>query len=149
MIPFYMLLSVFVSGFQQREDQRHSDIDAVLCLLEIDGPRIVVHLYGDLVDTRKRVQHEHVLFREIHLFFVENVEVFEADIVLFIKKALPLHSGHVEQIQPGDAVLEADDFLIGDAPLGEHVGDIVRHFKLRRGNEDKVDAGIADQRIDQ
>ena len=61
MIPFYMLLSVFVSGFQQREDQRHSDIDAVLCLLEIDGPWVVVDFYGYFVDTRERVEHQHIL----------------------------------------------------------------------------------------
>ena len=36
----------------------------------------VVDLDGDLVDSRKRVEHQHILLGELHLRFGQNVEVF-------------------------------------------------------------------------
>ena len=59
----------------KRQDQRHADIDAVLCLPEVGSSRVIVDLNGDLVDSRKRMKHQHIILGEIHLRFGQNVEI--------------------------------------------------------------------------
>src|SRR5699024_11477065 len=45
---------------QQRHNQSHAHVYAVLCLLKVSGTGIVVHVQRDLVDAGQRMQHRHV-----------------------------------------------------------------------------------------
>lgn len=51
---------------QQSQDQGHTDIDTELCLFEIGGSGIVIDLNGDLIDSGKGMQHQHVGLRQFH-----------------------------------------------------------------------------------
>ena len=83
--------------------------------LKVNGAGVVVHVHGDLVHSGKGMQHQHVRGGETELCLVQNVEILQADIILFIKEALPLHPGHVQKIQLRQALLQADDLFVGDA----------------------------------
>ena len=51
---------------QQRQDQCHTHIHAVLRLLKIGGARVVVNRQRDLIYAGQRVQHRHVRFAQRH-----------------------------------------------------------------------------------
>ena len=110
---------------KQRQDQRHADIDAVLDLFKISGPGILVDLYRDLVDAGQGVQHIHVVLGAFHQPFVENIEILESDVVLFIEETLSLHACHVEKIKLCDDVFQFDALFIGITALLKKVCDVV------------------------
>ena len=80
---------------QQSQDQSHTDIDTELCLFEIGGSGIVIDLNGDLIDSGKGMQHQHVGLRQFHFFRGQYIEIFQADIILFVEETFLLHTGHV------------------------------------------------------
>ena len=134
---------------QQGQDQRHPYIDAVLCLSEICGPWILVHLHGDLVDSGQGMEHQHVLFSQSHLVGVQDIEILQPHIVLLIEETLLLHSGHIQQIQLGHDPFQPYDFFIGDVSALEQVGDIVGNPQLFGGNEYELDVMVSHQSLDQ
>ena len=91
--------SLAYMDIQKGQDQGHPDIDAVLGLLEIDRPGVVVHIHGDFVDPGKGMEHQHIRRGQFHLLFVQDLEIFHADIILFIEETFLLHTGHVEDVQ--------------------------------------------------
>ena len=62
---------------------------------------------------------------QLHLLFVQHIEIFQADIILFVEETLLLHPGHVQDVQLGHFVFQADDFFIGDSLVLEHFRDVV------------------------
>ena len=80
---------------QQSQDQGHTDIDTELSLLEVSGSGIVIDLHGDLIDSGKGMQYQHIGFCQFHLFLGQYIEIFQKDVILFVEETLLLHTGHV------------------------------------------------------
>ena len=94
------------------------------------------------------MQHIHVVLGAFHQPFVENIEILESDVVLFIEETLSLHACHVEKIKLCDDVFQFDALFIGITALLKKVCDVVGNPELRRRDEDKVDVLIAGQCFD-
>ena len=45
------------------------------------------------------MQHDHVILRKFHLFFGQNVEIFQTDIIFFVEETFFLYSCHIKNIQ--------------------------------------------------
>ena len=91
----------------------------------------------------------HVVLGAAHKLFVQNIEIFESDVILFVEEALSLYTGHVEEIELRDDILKFDALLIGISLFIQKVCDIVRDAQFRRGDEYKVDVIVARQCFDQ
>ena len=124
---------------KQCQDQRHAHIYAVLNLLEVSGPGIFVDLHGNLVYAGKRMKDIHIVLGPAHEFLIQNIEILQPDVIFFVKEALSLYAGHIEQIQFGDDVFKLDALLVGITFLLEKLSDIVGNTKFRRGDEDEMD----------
>src|SRR5450759_5066255 len=106
-MPYWMLVMVNISAHpQQFGNQGHAYVHAELGLLEVVGARVVVDVVGDLPDTGQRVHDDHILSGEAHLFGIQNVDILEADIVVFVEEALLLDAGHVQDVQVADDLIE-------------------------------------------
>ena len=110
---------------QQGQDQSHSPIHAELCLFEIGGSGIVIHLDGDFVDSGQRMENKHVLLSEGHFCGIQNVEILQADVVFLVEETFLLYTGHIEQIKLWHDILQTDDFPIADAAFLKHIRDVV------------------------
>ena len=134
---------------QQGQDQGHSHIHAELCLLEIGGSGVVVHLDGDLVDSWKRVENKHVILCERHFCGIQNVEILQADVVLLIEETFLLDAGHIEQIKLWHDILQTDDLTVADAAFLEHIRNVVGNLELLRRDEEKTYSVITGEGIDE
>jgi len=134
---------------QQSKDQGHADIDSVLGLAEIGGSFVLIHLHRDLIHSGQGVKHQHIFPGQFHLGSIQDIEILQADIILFVKETLLLDSGHIQEIQLGHYIFQADHFLEGNVFLLQHFGDIIRHPKLLWGDEYEFGAGIAHKGIDE
>ena len=95
----------------------------------------------------------HIFRRELHFLFVQNVEIFHADIIFFVEETFFLYAGHVKDIQFRKRVFEADYFTVRDFLIVKHIlTDIIRKTQLFRGDQYKTDPGVAykcvNQRVD-
>ncbi len=115
--PRLRLLLVF--PLQQRVNQCHTHILAVLHLAEISGTRVVVHVHGYLVHAGQRVQHNHIRFGKCHLRCIKNKRVFEPLILVLVCKTLLLHARHIEYVHHRHRLLQ-----------GLHLGVVVAEFLL-------------------
>ena len=84
------------------------------------------------------------------LVWGEDIAVLQADIVILIEKPLPLHPGHVEDVQLGHSLLQRSGLLIVNAVFLQQVGThTLRHTELLRGNEHKTNIRIPGHRTNQ
>ena len=134
---------------QQGEDEGHADVDAVLDLAEIGRAGVLVDLDGDLVDARQGVQDVHVVLSPAHDPGCQDIEILQADVVLFIEEALALDAGHIENVEAADHIVEPDKLLIGDVVFLQLLDDIVGDFQFIGGNKGKADSVVAGHGGDQ
>ena len=134
---------------QQCEDQSHTDIDSILHLTEISGAGVAVDFDGNLIDAGKRVENVHVVLGLAHHFFRQNIEVFETDIILFVKETLALDAGHIQDIKPGNDVFQFDELSVGNFILFQFFDDIIRNTQFIGRDEHKADTLIAGHGGDQ
>src|SRR5659263_315131 len=96
-MPFLMLVMVNISAPpQQFRNQGHANVHTELGLLEVVSTRVVVDVVCDLPDTGQWMHDDHVLAGEAHLFGIQDVDLLEADVVVFVEEALLLDAGHVQ-----------------------------------------------------
>ena len=134
----------FVCLIQQLEDQGHAHILAVKRLLEIAGSGIAVHGHADLVYPGQRVQNAHVGLCRLHLLRRQNIAVLQAEILLLAGKALPLDTGHVQDIQLRDSLFQACGLDILHTFFHQNtLLHIAGKLQLLRGDEHHLDPLVA------
>ena len=144
------LLGFGVGQTQQRHDERHADVDAILHLLKVSGAGVVVHVQRDLIHTGQGMQHGHVFFGQRHLVAGQNVAVLQADVVFFVEEALLLHTGHIKDVELRHGVLQAAGLAVGDAVGFQHIlDDIIGHTQLFRADEHEADVFAAGHGLDE
>ena len=132
------------------EDQRHADVYAALCLMEVRGARIVVNLYGDLIYSRKRMKDIHIFRGKLHFLLVQDIEVFHSHIIFFIEETFLLDTGHVQDVKFRKGVLQTYHFFIGNiVPVKYVMAYIFRKAELLRGDQDEPDPFVSYQCVDQ
>ena len=94
------------------------------------------------------MEHNHIRLCHFHFLFVENVEIFQTDVILFVEETLFLNAGHVKNVQLGQLVFQTDDFFIRNIFFTQHLCDIIRNPQLGRGNEDEPEVVVAGERVD-
>ena len=96
------------------------------------------------------MQHQHVGPRQLHFFLVQNIEILQAHVILFVEEALSLHTGHVEKVEVSDDVLQTLYLLVMLSVRLQHIlADIAGELKLLRGNAHEIDIVVTHQRLDQ
>ena len=78
------------------------------------------------------------------LLAVENVEILQADIILFVEETLFLNAGHVENVQLGQNVFQTDHFFIRNIFFMQHLCDIIGNPQLVWGDEDETEVVVAE-----
>ena len=79
----------------------------------------------------------------------EDIGVLQANIVGLVEEPLPLHPGHVQDIQMGHGLLQAGHFPVGRAAVLEHGGDIARRPQFLRGDEHELHVLIPGHGVEQ
>jgi len=86
------------------------------------------------------MQHEHVLFRTLHLFRGQLIAALQIFIFLCARKTLALNTGHVQHIQLGQNLVDAVDLAVGHVVLLEEVDHVIR--QLERVGRDQIDLHV-------
>ena len=96
------------------------------------------------------MQNQHIRSGEFHFLFVQNIEVFHTDIIVFVEETFFLYSCHVKNIQFWQCVFETGYFLkLMTAGSQNIFTDIVRDTEFFRGDQDEFYIRIANQSFDQ
>ena len=95
------------------------------------------------------MQDEHVILCPLHPLRIQNIEIFQTDIIFLVKETFSLDPGHIEDIQTGHNVVQTDIFLIPDPLFLQLFCNVIGHPKLRRGDKDEADPFITGQGVDQ
>ena len=95
------------------------------------------------------MEHNHIRLCHFHFLFVENVEIFQTDVILFVEETLFLNTGHIENIKFRHNIFKSGHFFIRNAFFMKHFCDILGNLQFIRGDEDETDVIITDQCIDQ
>ena len=64
-------------------------------LSEISCSRIIVYFHRNLVDTWQWMQYKHIGRSQLHFLFVQDIEIFHADIIFFVEETFFLYTCHV------------------------------------------------------
>lgn len=115
------LLRLGLGDMQELQDKRHADVFAIFHLAEVSGAGVAVDRGGNLVDAGQGVQDREILFGRPEFFGRQNIAVFEANIIGFVKEALALHARHIQDIKLRHGLLEAAHFLKGDVLAFENI----------------------------
>ena len=124
----------------QGQQQRHAAEHTEARLTEVDRTRVVVNILRDLVDARQRMQHEHILFRTLHLLRGQLIAALQIFIFLRARKTLALNTGHVQHIQLGQNFVDAVDLAVGHIVLLEEADHVIR--QLERVGRDQIDLHV-------
>ena len=120
-------------NIQQCQDQGHAHVYAVLYLAEICGARIIVNLHCDLIYSRERMEHVHILRSKFHLLFVQDIEILHAHVIFFVEETLLLYTGHVKNVKARQRILQTDNFLVWNiVAVKDFMTDIVGKSQLFR-----------------
>ncbi len=142
-----MIMSVHPQKFQ---NECHTDEFAIPDLAEICGPRVLVDLHRDLVDTGQRMQDGEVSLRVLQLVRGQDIGVFQTQVVGFVEEPLSLDSRHVEDVQFRHGVFKGVGLHIFDIAFFEDLGaDVLRDLQFLRRDEDELDVLIAGHGLQQ
>ncbi len=110
--------------------------------------RRLIHVGGDLIDTRQRVQHFHVTACALKIAGAQDELRLDVGVLRRIK-TLFLHAGHIQNIHLGHHLFDAGVQAPRDAFLIEHIEDVLRHRQRVRGDEVEAVAVELRQRLRQ
>ena len=101
-------------NIKQCQNQCHTYINTILYLSEISCSRIIVYFHRNLVDTWQWMQYKHIGRSQLHFLFVQDIEIFHADIIFFVEETF--FFVHVSCIgyQVPACVFQTDNFLVFD-----------------------------------
>lgn len=66
----------------QRQQQCHTAEHAEPRLTEVDRTRIIIHVLCNLINTRQRMKHQHVLLGALHLLSSQLIIAFKICVLL-------------------------------------------------------------------
>merc|ERR1712039_1058295 len=110
-------------------EEGHPDVEPILRLAEVGGPRVRVELRRYLKDPGQGVEDGHLGLGVMHRLVVHHVVLTRLLVRLGRGEALLLDPGDVEHVRLRNGLLQsAEDGLLHAVRLDE-LDDVLRHFE--------------------
>ena len=122
----------------QRQQQCHTAEHAEPRLAEVDRTRIIIHVLCNLINTRQRMKHQHVLLGALHLLSCQLIIAFKVCVLLCRDKALALNASHVQHIQLGQNFINAVYLAERHIVVFQEFYHIVRQLECIRCDQIKL-----------
>ena len=96
------------------------------------------------------MKYQHIFRSKLHFCFVQNIEIFHADVIFFIEETLFLYTGHVKDVKFRQSVFETDYFFERNVVLCKDIfADIAWYAQFFRRNQDKFYIRVTNQSMNQ